>query len=81
MARGRPRKYQRKAVELRKALYIMPDTVKRVNIYKELIGAESQDAAVAAALDRAGAPSADALAQLVELAEAADAPLVEAVAP
>jgi hypothetical protein len=68
MARGRPRKYQRKAVELRKALYIMPDTARRLNIYRVLIGVGSQDAALAAALDKAGAPSVDALAQLAEVA-------------
>jgi hypothetical protein len=64
--RGRPRKYQERAADIRKALYIMPDTITRLNIYKELIGASSQDAAVAAALDKAGAPSSEALAEIAE---------------
>lgn len=68
-SRGRPRKYTQRAANIRKGLYIMPETITRLNVYKELIGASSQDAAITTALDKAGAPSVEALAQLVEVVQ------------
>lgn len=55
--RGRPRKERDTATRV--GLYIMPDTRQRLNIWKALIGADNQDAAIDAALDRAGAPKID----------------------
>ncbi len=52
--RGRPSKPQTAG---RVGLYIMPETRRRLNIFKALIGADNQDAAIDAALDAAGAPT------------------------
>jgi hypothetical protein len=60
--RGRPRKEQEQP---RVGLYIMPDTRRRLNIWKALVGAGNQDEAIAIALDRAGAPEVSAVAEAV----------------
>jgi hypothetical protein len=43
----------------------MPDTRRRLNIWKALVGAGNQDEAIAIALDRAGAPEVSAVAEAV----------------
>ena len=58
--RGRPRKGAEPAIKVkrdRKGLYVMPDQRARLNWLVRRIGAQSQNDALAAALDAAGVPA------------------------